>query len=197
MTNKDICPLCGKNRVNGICVDCGGPEDLHETEEYESERHDSLEDVIPPKLDYMSEADELEAVKRREEQEQELLKRKEDNLNPYANVISYETPDYGDHYIEPETAEQARESSYIQPYGTYSPVKDQPEDELISKKIKLKPDKTWLNSWWIILIAIFVPYYITTAIGAALLKFDSKGGRQAGAIVMVIAVIKIIIVFAK
>lgn len=205
MPSNEKCPICGNPTINGICLDCGASPDNTAFQPEEEERDsrytdrfdaetESLDDIAAPSFTSMS-GDEVisseEALKMAKKAEQPA-DRKQEPSNPYANVIPYERPDYGDNYIAPKTV--------IRSDGVPQASNSADDDmHFISQDVNLHKDKTWLSYWWLILIFLILPYqisyfhYATLAVGAALQKFDEKGGRQAGVILIVIAVLKFIL----
>lgn len=199
MPDIDVCPLCGNPISNGVCLDCGTVATKKQrtaNERYE-DRFDmetqSLDDVAPPSLFSISGDEEITAEKAMEIAEKANQPAERDEpVNPYANMIPYERPDYGDNYAAPRTI--------INTDGVPQALKNEDRGDLLpSQQVKLSRDKTWLSYWWLILILFFLPYqisyfqYLALAIGAGLLKFDEKGGRQAGVIIIVIAALKLLL----
>lgn len=65
--------------------------------------------------------------------------------------------------------------------------------QTLTQQMKFKPEKSLKSYWWIFLISLVVPAYITWAIGAALSIFDEKNGQIAGRIIVIIGVFKFLI----
>lgn len=201
MPDLDKCPNCGGPITNGLCLDCGtliaktAPKEAMEDrlEELIDTETSSLDDIVPPTLSSIS-GDEVispeKALEISKEAEKPADIKRDEPSNPYANMIHYESPDYGDNYVPPTTI--------IRKDGVPQALQDSEIPEY-DRKIRLKSDKSWLGYWWLILIIFFLPLrvgqlnYIGLAIGAGLLKFDEKGGRQAGAIIIGICVLKLIL----
>lgn len=204
MTDNDVCPVCGKKTINGVCLDCGVTINLPDAAEAEARHNDrfgsdsgSLEDIVPPTLlsmtgeEILTPDEALEAAKKAEEPAD--LKR--EPSNPYSDVIPYERPDFGDNYIEPQ---KIIKSSRGIPHAAANDHDD--PNELISRKVKLKHDKSWHSYWWLILIIFILPInyrfflLFSLCIGLGLLKFDEQGGRQAGGIILGLTVAKLVLV---
>ncbi len=202
MTETNICPRCGGKTVGGLCIDCGMADTLPSAEESAARAEerwdtdvDSLDDVTPPDLlsmsgdETISAEDALEAA----EKAAKPADTKRESSNPYADVIPYERPDYGDNYIAPDVVTK------VDGIPTGHMVNNDP-NMLISRKVKLKHDRTWYSYWWLLLIVLLMPCpmpwlaVIPAIIGMALLRFDEKGARQAGIIALIITAVKFIIV---
>lgn len=182
----DICPKCGKSTVGGMCLDCGIIEDTAPDKNITAEEifDDDTPDEQPSALADVK-APELASTNGEEfvpKTFSEPPKRSE-KVNPYADVIPYERPDYGDNYVAPDTV--------VSEYGVPKAIEleDDKRAKLLIKGVRLK--KTyWYSYWWIMLIAILLSVFINgiigTVIGGAMLKFDEKGGKTAGIITMAI-----------
>ncbi len=194
----DYCETCGSRIINGICLNCGDTAEHPGIKPIDGDKgfrfdlapsdEELMADVEIPEIETIDGMD-IEPPVSPADPDAKLFDwstSHKDNVNPYSNVIPFESPDYGNDYSEPD---------YVV-YENGIPKKRVSSDtrnQTLSQRIKLKPDKTLLSCWWIILLAALLPGFVCSAIGVAMLKFDEKGGREAGKIILLISIPKIII----
>lgn len=96
MADTEKCPHCGGETVNGICIHCGSSENSGTDNDHDS---DDMMSIELPELSYLSDDEPLpEPVVTVPEPKPEP----EEDVNPYANVVSYEEPEYGENYAPPQ-----------------------------------------------------------------------------------------------
>lgn len=184
METNDICPRCGAETVNGVCLDCGitqsEGESLPLMEEISFEQDVEaapLDDITAPVTKTLL-GEEIKVSKKH------VLP---PFVNPYADVIPFEKPDYGDAYAAPRAV--TREN------GVPTAAKYDPDDNaLISEGMKIKSGRRLREFLWLIVIALMLPWQISWLIAPPLMKFDEKGGRTAGFIILAGTALKMLAV---
>lgn len=184
MEKNDICPKCGAETVNGVCLDCGVTLS-------EDRRLPVMEEISPEYDTKAAPLDDIAAPITETLTGEEIKVQKKHVLppfvNPYADVIPFEKPDYGDAYAAPHAV--TREN------GVPTAAKYDPDDNaLISEGLKLKSGRRLREFWWLIVIALMLPWQISWLIAPALMKFDEKGGRTAGYIILAGTLLKMLAV---
>lgn len=184
----DKCPKCGKETINGLCLDCGMTqveteltvESIGEekTDSRYSTEADPLDDVAAPAMFTLDGEDIKPVVKPKY-----VLPT---FINPYADVIPFERPDFGDAYAPPQTV-------VLENGAPVSLKYDSRRTQLISEKLKISSGRKVSEYWWIIFISAILPWQISWLPAMAMLRFDEKGGRLAGGIMIVFTVIKFFI----
>lgn len=235
MNDPDICPICGNKLAGFVCLDCGDVSSYFEVKD--PDEITSMADIPVSSDDEDDTAEPLKPVGLTEMDGTEInsvhneLKQDEHDtpVNPYADVIPFESPDYGDNYVSPDYVYMKN--------GVPKAVHGRGADyRRVSRSLRPGSGKYWYHYWWLIAPAFFfllvsiafaasgtsylqlmsgtadsftsLIRYVTmgfaslfTVIGAALQKFDEKGGKLAGKMILVCSglslVLMIFIIFSE
>lgn len=172
--------------VRGICIDCGNSAPKNDTPPatplprsavYQNNAM-PLTDVAVPELFSLA-GEEIPPVPKK------VLTAKS-FANPYAGVIPFEAPDFGVNYAVPQAV--------IREFGTPRGIRVSDNgEEPVTKKMKISGGRHITDYWWILMFSLLLPWQIAWLPAPALFKFDEKGGRLAGKIILIMTVLKVLI----
>lgn len=180
--NEKICPNCGGHMVRGICLDCGNSASKKEDNpppRSAAYRNDAkpLTDVAVPELFTLAGEDIVIPRK---------VRAAKSFANPYAGLIPFESPDFGENYAAPQAV--------IREYGTPRGIRVSDDtEEPVTKKMKISGGRHLTDYWWILMFSLLLPWQVSWLPAPALFKFDEKGGRFTAKIILIMTVIKFLI----
>ncbi len=199
-STEDKCPICGKRVINGMCLDCGSVASptiplTDNDDEYDTEAL-PLNDVSIPETTDMNDIAAVDPQNNDEAEHSEKAAPTAANLhnNPYADVIPYEAPDYGDNYIPPRSMTVNTGSADAPQYEEIPlPEKNAVRSKLLAEDIKPERNKHWYNYWWLFLLAIILPSEISLLAGIAFTRFDNKEEKKVGIIIIIISAVRFLV----
>lgn len=169
--------------VRGICLDCGSTapkpvkEPLPRPAVYENNAK-SLTDIAAPELFSLT-GEEISAAPLR-------VTAAKSFANPYSGVIPFESPDFGFNYAVPQAV--------IREFGTPKGIRVSDDgEEPVTRKMRISGGRRITDYWWILMLSLVLPWQISWLPVPALYRFDEKGGRTSGKIILAMTVIKLII----
>lgn len=182
----EVCAKCGNPTINGVCLDCGkagsdNPEMPTITDMYSFDTQ-PLDDVSVPIVTGVAGEEVLQPA----ELIKAAAKEKPAADNPYLHVVPFEKPDFGVNYLRADYV--ATEHGIPKEYSA-----SDDKEKLIIQKVRINAGLHWYGYWWIMLIALILPWQISWAVGLGLMRFDEKGGRRAGLFTIIMTAAKMLI----
>lgn len=180
--SENICPNCGGQLVHGMCLSCGSVPKHEAVEKPRSAVYENnakpLTDVAAPTLFTLTGEEAAIAPSPREAAAKSFV-------NPYAGLIPFEKPDFGDNYAVPQAV--------IRENGTPRAVRFADDEELSAKKVRISSGRRISDYWWIIMLSLLLPWQVSWLPAPALFKFDEKGGRQSAAVILAVTAVKMLV----
>lgn len=179
--SKKACPGCGGTLVNGVCLDCGNTVPVREAAQkprsavYENNAQ-PLTDVASPALLTLTGEEAVISPK---------VTAAKSFVNPYAGLIPFETPDFGEGYAVPQAV--------IREMGTPRAVRFADDEELATRRVRLSSGRRISDYWWIIMLSLLLPWQISWLPAPALFKFDERGGRGSAWVILAITAVKLLV----
>ncbi|MGN0666196.1 MAG: hypothetical protein ACI4KF_06680 [Huintestinicola sp.] len=204
---RNICPTCGKEMIKGVCLSCdtGRKDKEAAVREPCGEAMESIGDDAVSKLAVIRENDTspLPAPPEEHQEPRESenpyasfvpLKKADvkseirtDNANPYASMRPYDKPDYGEIYGEIKPTDKVGKG-----------------EETLTHGMKIKEDTGNPLDYWYIVVPVFIidiflslRIPLSLIVGIGLTRFDGKGARRAGLILMGAYAVKFLAAFAS
>ena len=176
-----ICPNCGGTLVRKVCLDCGNTAPTEKAEEklrsavYENNA-EPLTDVAAPELFTLTGEKPVISPK---------VMAAKSFVNPYAGLIPFERPDFGDDYAVPQAV--------IREMGTPRGVRFADDEDIASARVRISSGRKITDYWWIIMLSLMLPWQLSWLPAPALFKFDERGGRQSAWVILAVTAVKLLI----